>query len=88
MRDLASQLDLRRQGRGGFQGIHAPGGQGAAMYLEREPGRAGGPSEDRGGAADRVAVMLDGLPEGPETGYIHGTPWAPATVGRRGPCGR
>lgn len=51
--------------------------------LATEPGRTDGRNEDWGGCTPRVAVVLDGLSEGPETGCVHGTPWYVNQLGVR-----
>lgn len=48
-----------------------------------ESGRSDGRNEDWCGATDHIAVVLDGLSEGPETGCQHGTPWYVHQLGTR-----
>ncbi|WP_412542631.1 hypothetical protein R8Z50_09125 [Longispora sp. K20-0274] len=53
------------------------------VRVASESGRPDGRNEDWGGAAGSVAVVLDGLTEGPETGCRHGTPWYVRELGER-----
>lgn len=53
------------------------------VSLASESGRADGRNEDWAGATGRLAVVLDGLSEGSETGCIHGTPWFVQQLGAR-----
>jgi hypothetical protein len=53
------------------------------VKIATESGRSDGRNEDWAGATESVAVVLDGLTEGPETGCIHGTPWYVDQLGTR-----
>lgn len=53
------------------------------VSVASESGRADGRNEDWAGATSRIAVVLDGLSEGPETGCVHGTPWYVHHLGSR-----
>lgn len=45
------------------------------VSLATEPGSPDGRNEDWVGATSNLAIVLDGLSEGAETGCRHGTPW-------------
>ncbi|GIG59217.1 hypothetical protein Lfu02_35890 [Longispora fulva] len=53
------------------------------VRIASESGRPDGRNEDWGGASGGVAVVLDGLTEGPATGCRHGTPWYVRQLGDR-----
>lgn len=53
------------------------------VSLATESGRRDGRNEDWVGATSQLAIVLDGLSEGAETGCMHGTPWFVQQLGSR-----
>ncbi len=53
------------------------------VSIASQSGRTDGRNEDWAGATSRVAIVLDGLSESPETGCVHGTPWFVSQLGTR-----
>src|SRR5262245_25593935 len=53
------------------------------VSVATEPMKPGQPNLDWVGATDRVAIVLDGLTEGSETGCVHGTHWYVHQLGAR-----
>jgi hypothetical protein len=58
-------------------------GEQMQVSVASEPIRLDSPNLDWVGATDRVAIVLDGLTEGAETGCVHGTAWYVHELGSR-----